>query len=131
MTRTLIKIAVGLLAGALVNTVVVAEDMGEVTVQASRVVNVKTVGKTASGFPIQDISLSYGVKAQDLDLASYAGVTELKKRVTAAAQAACKELGRQYPDSTPGDSDCAKAATDKAMVRVNELAAAAANKSGK
>ena len=40
------------------------------------------------------------------------------------AAAACKELGRQYPSSTPEDADCAKKATDKAMVKVNELIAA-------
>lgn len=127
MTRTLMRAAIGLLAVTLASTVVVAEDMGEVTVQASRVVS-KTVGKTASGVPIVDISLSYGVSARGLDLASYAGATELKKRVADAAKAACKELGRQYPDSLPNDADCAKAATDKAMVKVNEMLAAAAKK---
>jgi len=53
---------------------------------------------------------------------------ELQKRVTDAALAACKEIGRQYPDSTPSEADCAKAATDKAIAKVNELAAAAASK---
>jgi UrcA family protein len=130
MTRTATKAAIGLLAVSLAGTVVAAEDMGEVTVQASRVVK-ETVGRTASGVPIVDISLSYGVSAKDLDLASYAGATELKKRVADAAKAACKELGRQYPDSTPNDNDCTKTATDKAMVKVNEMIAAAGKKPGK
>jgi UrcA family protein len=130
MTRIVIRVAIGLLAVTSVSTVVVADDMGEVTVQASRV-NKQTVGRTASGVPIVDISLSYGVSAKDLDLASHAGAVELQKRVTDAAHAACKELGRQYPDSLPNDADCEKAATAKAMVRVNELLAAAAKKPGK
>jgi UrcA family protein len=128
MTRTVIRVAIGVFALTSVGTIVVAEDMGEVTVQASRVV-AKTVGKTASGVPILDVSLSYGVSAKDLDLASNAGATELKKRVTDAASAACKELSRQYPPDTPStDSDCVKSATAKAMVKVNELLAAAAKK---
>jgi UrcA family protein len=130
MTRIVIRAAIGLLAVTSLSTVVVAEDMGEVTVQASRVVK-QTVGKTASGVPIVDIALSYGVSAKDLDLASHAGAMELQKRVADAARAVCKELGRQYPDSTPNDVECTKTATDKAMVRVNELLAAAAKKPGK
>ena|ERR1700683_160577 len=127
MTRILVRWAIGLLAVTSVSAVVFADDMGEVTVQASRVVS-KTVGKTASGVPIVDISLSYGVSAKDLDLASHTGAMELQKRVTDAAKAACKELDRQYPGSAPSDFDCVKDATARAMVKVNELTAAAANK---
>jgi UrcA family protein len=127
MTRTLIRGAIGLLAVSSVSTLVVADDMGEVTVQASRVVS-KTVGKTASGIPIVDVSLSYGVNAKDLDLSSHAGFMEMQKRINDAAAAACKELSRQYPNSSQNDTDCAKAAAAKAMVKVNELAAAAPKK---
>jgi UrcA family protein len=127
MTRTLIRGAIGLLAISSVSTLVVADDMGEVTVKASRVVT-KTVGKTASGIPIVDVSLSYGVNAKDLDLSSHAGFVEMQKRVNDAAQAACKELSRQYPDSSSSDADCAKTAAAKAMVKVNELAGMGAKK---
>jgi UrcA family protein len=127
MTRILVRGAIGLLAVTSVSTLVIAQDMGEVTVQASRVVS-KSVGKTASGVPIVDVSLSYGVSTQGLDLASHAGALELQKRVTDAAQAACKELARQYPVATPQDNDCAKAAAAKAMVQVNAMLAAAAKK---
>jgi UrcA family protein len=125
MTRLLIGAAIALLA----NTVVFAQDMGEVTVQASRAV-VTTVGKSASGVPIQDISLSYGVSTKGLDLSSYAGATELKKRVSDAATAACKEITRQYPTASTSTTDieCVKAATDKAMVQANALIAAAGKK---
>jgi len=124
MSKRLIKVAVALLAGVSVNAVVIAQEMGEVTVQASRVVK-KTIGRTSSGVPIQDISLSYGVSTAGLDLSSSAGAAALKKRVTDAANAACKELGRQYPDASTTDAECVKNATDKAMVKVNDLVAAA------
>ena len=127
MTRILVRGAIGLLAVTSVSTLVMAQDMGEVTVQASRVVT-KTVGRTASGIPIVDVSLSYGVSTQGLDISSHAGYLELQQRVTDAAQAACKELARQYPDSTPKDNYCAKAAAAKAMVQVNALAASAPKK---
>jgi UrcA family protein len=124
MSKTLIKIAVGLLAGVSVSAVVIAQDTGEVVVQAQRVVK-NTIGRTASGVPIQDISLSYGVSTKGLDLSSSAGAAELQKRVTTAAEAACKELARQYPTSKTTDAECVKGATDKAMVKVNEMIAAA------
>jgi len=128
MKNLKIGAAVGLLAVTAVSAFAVADDLPSVTVQASRIVNSKTVGKTASGIPIVDISMSYGVSTAGLDLVSHAGVMELQKRVNDAASAACKELGRQYPDSTPNDDACTKAAVDKAMVKVNELVAAAAKK---
>jgi UrcA family protein len=123
MSKRLIKVAVGMLAAVSVTGIVIAQDTGEVTVQASRVVK-KTIGTTSSGIPIQDVSLSYGVSTTGLDLSSSNGAAALKKRVADAAAAACKELGRQYPSSTPEDADCAKKATDKAMVKVDELIAA-------
>jgi UrcA family protein len=127
MSKRIVAVTVGLLAAVSVAGVVIAQEMGEVTVQASRVVK-KTVGTTASGIPIEDISLSYGVSTKGLDLGTTAGADEMKMRVSNAAKAACKELGRQYPGSTPDDTDCTKAAIDKAMVRVNELVAAAKKK---
>ncbi len=126
MMRLLTRSAIGLVALTSFG-VAVADDMGEVTVQASRVVS-KTVGTTASGIPIVDVSLSYGVSAKDLDLASHSGAMELQKRVADAATAACKELSRQYPNSTTSDADCVKTATAKAMVKVNEMLATAAKK---
>ena len=60
-----------------------------------------------------------------LDLTSSAGAQELAKRVSDAARAACKEIGRNHPTARPDDETCAKAATDEAMVKVNRLVAAA------
>ncbi len=129
MTRIVAGAAIVLLASTFVTTAVLAQDMGEVTVQASRAV-VTTVGKTSSGVPIQDISLSYGVSTKGLDLSTPAGATELKKRVNDAATAACNEIKRQFPNapSPTTDIECAKAASDKAMVQANALIAAAGKK---
>ena len=121
-------VAVGLFAATLASGIAVAQTQPEVTVQASRVVNQKLVGHTSAGIPIVDVSLSYGVSYAGLNLALHADVMELEKRVNDAAQAACKELTRKYPVSQQTDAECAKQAVDKAMAKVNELAAAASGK---
>lgn len=128
MTKILIRVAAGLVAVTALSTAVVAQDMGSVTVSAKRMISEKTVGRTASGIPIIDVAVSYGVKWQDLDLKSHAGVMELQKRVNDAAAAACKELDRQYPETAAGATDCAKKTASQAMGKVDELAAAAAKK---
>jgi len=102
-----------------------AEDVQEVTVQATRVLSTKLQGHTASGVPILDVSLSYGVSTAGLDLATNSGATALEGRVKRAAAAACKEIGRRYPGATPDESDCTKDAAAKAMVKVKEVVAAA------
>lgn len=127
MIRAVVKVSVGLFAAAFTGNILLAQQIPEVTVQASRVVE-KQVGRTSTGIPIVDVSLSYGVSYAGLDLVTNAGVMELEKRVKDAAMQACKELSRQYPISAQSDADCAKAAADKAMVKVHELAAAAAAK---
>jgi hypothetical protein len=40
----------------------------------------------------------------------------------------CKELAIRYPVGTPSESECAKAATEKAMAKVHQLEAAPAKK---
>jgi len=116
-------------ACALVSSIAVAQDVGEITVLATR--TAKTTSRISGGIPVVDASLSYGVSYADLDLASHAGAMELEKRVHKAAMAACKEIAKQVPDSTPSVEDCAANAEGKAMVKVRELEAAAAKKAAK
>jgi len=116
------------IASALIGGVVVAQNMEEITVQGTRVLDVKSAGQNSTGVPIVDVSLSYGVSFADLNLASQYGPIALEKRVHDAAKAACEEIGRKYPQSTPSDEACTKAATDKAMVKVRELVATARQK---
>jgi UrcA family protein len=120
-----IRVAVGLFLFLSASALLAAQDVGSVTVRAVRKISVTTVGRTASGIPLVDVSLSYGVSLQGIDLASQAGATELKRRITATARLVCKELGRQHPDSRPNDRNCAKEAADDAMITANQLIAAA------
>ena len=124
MRKMLVGTAVGVLATALVGTIAIAQQPDEVKVEASRIV--KTVAsKGVSGVEIVDMSLSYGVSYAGLDLASRAGAVELERRISAAAHKACKELGRQYPDSTPSDPECTRVTTDKGLVAAHALEASA------
>ena len=131
MKTIFMKVAVGAIASALLGGIAVAQNVEEVTVQGSRVVTTKVVGRTSPGVPIKDVMISYGVSIAGLDLASHAGFMEAEKRVNDVAEAACKDLVQRYPTGTPSEAECTKAAADKAMVKVNELAAAASKASGK
>lgn len=116
-------------AAALVAGVALAQGLPEVKVEATRVVasamSARTVGRSTSGVPIQDVTLSYGVSAAGLDLSTHTGAVAFEQRVREAAEQACKEIGRQYPDATPSEAVCAKTAADGAMARVHELISAA------
>jgi len=129
-TRTFL-LAVALGVSALISTGAMAQTPGEISVQGTRKIDVRIIGQTSTGVAIKSISLSYGVSTVGLDLASAAGAEELEKRINDAALAACKEIGRQFPNATPSDAECAKAAAKDAMVRANELIQAAAKPSSK
>jgi UrcA family protein len=116
---------VAALSLAVVTAAAAAEDLQEVTVTATRVVTTKPVGRSVSGVPILGLSLSYRVSLAGLDLSTSSGADEAAKRVSKGATAACREIGRQYRNSTPSDKECAKEASDKAMVRLHEMVAEA------
>jgi len=126
-----VAVAVGAVAVGLIGGIAVAQNVEEITVQGTRIVNEKVIGQSSTGVAINKVSLSYGLSTAGLDLASHAGIMEAERRVKAVAEAACKELGKLYPAATPNDAECSKAAADKAMVKVNELAAAAGKAAGR
>jgi UrcA family protein len=127
-------LAVGTVASTLMGTSALAQNTEEVTVVGvRRAPVVHVVGGSPGGAKEEEVSISYGVSYKALDLTSSAGAAELKKRVNDAASAACKEIGEHHPvaDFTPSEADCAKAASDKAMKKVDELIAAAGKKAAK
>jgi UrcA family protein len=119
---------IGLVAVTSFAAMASAQTMQDVTIRASRNVVSKAAIPETGGFRVIDVSTSYGVRTSDLDLVSYAGVKTLEKRVNDAAMAACKDISRQYPNATPSEVECAKTATDKAMVEVQQIVAAAGKK---
>ena len=97
-----------------------AASLETVTVTGSRGLTQKDVGKTSSGLPIEEVSLSYTVKIADLDPNSAAGLAEIEKRVTAAAKAACAEIDRLAlgNPASPNDAACVQRAVDAAMAKI-------------
>lgn len=125
MNTILGRVVVGIATAMLASSVVIAQDVPEVTVQAKRLLTTKVTERMEGGIPFQDITVAYGVRTSDLDLATHSGAMVLEQRVKDAAKLACKEISRQYPDATPGESECAKTAAEKAMPQVKQLVASA------
>lgn len=125
MSKIQLKILIAAFALGMVVSEVGAQTLEEVKVEAFRSVGTKGAGRSISGVPILDLSLSYGVSLAGLDLSTSSGALEAEGRVNRAAEAACKEIGRQYPDATPDQKVCARTASEKALVTLHELVAAA------
>ena len=109
-----------------------AAALDEITVSASRL-NAKPQVSTA-GWPrsaVKQVTLSYDVSLAGVDLDSHSAVAGMEKVISDTALDICKELGRQYPNSTPDDAACAKAATAKATKQLHDLVTAAAKKAAK
>jgi len=129
MNKILLGIAIGAAASISLGSVAVAQDLQEIVVTGKGLV-VKPAGKEASGVPIVEMSIAYGVSYAGLDLASAAGAAEIEKRVNDAAKEACKEIAAKRPlqQFDTSEAQCAKSAGDKAMFKVHELEAAAAKR---
>lgn len=108
-------------AAVLISSSAFAQDIGEVTVKAKRVITATVTGRSATGVPITSYSVSYGVKTADLDLTNPKGSDELMQRINDAALAACKDIGRQYPNAQPSDDECAKAAAKPAIAQAHTM----------
>lgn len=123
--KTMKTILTGLTAAIVAATIFAASAyagaLETVTVTGSRSVSEKALTRSPIGAPIKEVSISYKVSAADLDLTTSAGKAELEKRVTAAANSACKEIDRLAlgNPTTPDNAACAKAAVKTAMEQVH------------
>jgi UrcA family protein len=114
------NVALILAASAFASAAVLAADPqpeAQVTIRAERP-NVKVVGRTSSGVPIEEYQLSYRVTFGDLDIATPVGAQALKARVRTAAISLCKDLDQLYPVADH-DTSCATKAEEGAMSQVN------------
>ncbi|MGA2840630.1 MAG: UrcA family protein [Steroidobacteraceae bacterium] len=103
--------------------VVMAQQAADVVVQADR--PEITVKMPVRGSVVKEVSLAQHVSYGDLDLTTPAGAAELEKRVTAAAEAVCKKLGKVYPDSRPKGHSCTEITVKDAMHKVRGTSIAA------
>jgi UrcA family protein len=78
----------------------------------------RTIGRSDTGVPVEELSLSRGVDYGDLDLSRWGDVQILDYRIGQAAYAACNTLDREYPETLypsyqSNDSNCVVRATDE------------------
>jgi len=103
--------------------VALAQQAADVVVQADRPeIMVKT---PVRGSVIKEISLAQHVSYADLNLTTPAGVAELKKRITAAADVVCKKIGKIYPESRPKGRTCTEITVKDALHKVHTASIAA------
>jgi len=125
-TMRLLIFTVGALVGVTIaSESAIAQPTEEITVSAPRMVQ-KNVGRSLSGIPIQEISISYQLSYADLDLTKSAGVIELDRRIDTVAKQACSGLDNLHPLSAK-DPDCVRNAINSAAdQRKHAIAAAVA-----
>jgi UrcA family protein len=122
--------AVGALVGALAIPIGSAaaqttyETREQITVTPPYVQH-RTIGRSYTGAPIEELSLSRVVDLSDLDLSRWSDVQMLDSRVRQAAYSACNQLNREYPESLypsyqssqSSDRDCVVRATNEGMAQ--------------
>lgn len=90
------------------------------TVEGITVTAPRRVGRSSTtGAPIEEVSAQRVVSYNDLDLRSASGAAELDKRISTAANEACRELETRYPVGTPDAFTCAKQARAAAQSQVD------------
>ena len=82
----------------------------------------RPLGRSGTGIPIEELSLSRGVDYSDLNLSRWDDVQMLNDRIRDAAYRACGELNRQYPETLypayqSDDRDCVVRATNEGMAQ--------------
>jgi UrcA family protein len=90
----------------------------------------RTVGRSDTGIPVEELSLSRVVDISDLDLSRQQDVDMMDYRVRMAALRACGELDREYPQSLypsypSSDDGCVTRATNEGIEQERQAVAAA------
>lgn len=124
-TRILHRAAPILLAAGLCLSVsaLAADELPAVTIGAG-VMTKADAGRSATGTPLEKVTITHRVSYADLDLKTRAGATELEKRIKATARTACKQLHDLYPMEV-NVGDCVKTTLADASPQVHSVVAAA------
>jgi UrcA family protein len=120
-----------LVAGlAIVGGALVAQQPMEVVVEAARP---QVTHSSASGVPIDVITIRHLVSYKDIDISTNSGAEVLKQRIRDAAKEACKDIDKLYPNAFVSSpvSACEKSAIDDAMIHANTAIANARKAAGK
>jgi len=107
-------------------TLVIDDD---ITVTAPRTFQRQELGRSTTGAPVEQVSLTRTVPHRDLDLTLVSDVRILDARIATTAKEACEQLNRMYPSSnyslrdnkTELQRDCYKDAVREAMKQKDTL----------
>jgi UrcA family protein len=94
----------------------------EIIVIAPSGIHSETVGRTASGARIENVTTQRIVSTDDLDLRTDYGVNELRRRIHATVVDACRDIEASSPNiQITTRSDCVRAAERDAMTQADNL----------
>ncbi len=94
----------------------------EVIVIAPGRIHSETVGRSASGARIENVTTQRIVSADDLDLRTDYGVNELRRRVHATVVDACRDIEASSPNvQITTRSECVRVAERDAMTQADNL----------
>ena len=116
--------AVGALAVSNPSAAADPDKLQQVRVETSRIVTTEA-GKSYTGLPMSNVSLTYEVSLDDLNLATAAGAATAEKRIQTAAAAACDEIEKAHPSGSLSNAECAKKAAAGPLTKVRAAVAAA------
>ncbi len=90
----------------------------------------RTVGRSDTGIPVEELSASRVVDISDLDLSRQQDVDTMDYRIRVAALRACGALDREYPQSLypsypSGDNGCVTRATNEGIEQERQAVATA------
>ena len=103
--------------------------MEQMTIIAPHVQH-RTIERSYTGVPVEELSLSRVVDYSDLDLSRWTDVQRLDHRIRRAAHATCNQLDREYPQTLypsyqSSDLSCVTKATDEGMAQARLVVAQA------
>ncbi len=121
-------VVAALAAGVWFSSIARADTELKAIVVSAGVMTTETIGHSASGVPMERVTLTHHVSYADLDLASHAGVLALEQRVKDVARLACEQLDKLYPFEEKNAPECIADAVAQAKSQVQEAIAAAQHK---
>lgn len=120
MIRIPSLLCAGASALALIATPALAQSYNDEIIVGPPTVERHTTGRSSSGIPIEEMSITRVVSARDLDLRYDADVHELHRRISVTARAMCDDLDRASSGlMITSDRECVRDAVRDAMAQVD------------
>jgi UrcA family protein len=117
-------VPIALAAGLCLTIPALADELPTITIGAGTITKTE-VGRSSSGIPTEEVTITHHVSYADLDLTTQAGAAELDRRVRETARAACKQLDELYPLEAKNVRECTQTSIAQASTQVDNAIAGA------